>query len=506
MRRSHRQAMLAATLLLVTACGSTVQGSAQLGSARDQGLTAPVDSGLAPTGSTTQPPAVPGGPIGDTGSPGFGPGTAPGGVGTGPGPGQGGAPGPAGVVGPGITATTVYVGAGYSVDSGAGNAALGAAGADPGDQRDYYNAVIADLNKRGGVLGRKMAPVYSEFQAASAQTVDQQRQVACEKWTVDNKVFAIFSLGDIHLECARKAGALITVGGAATGPVYERYPNLIDPSGMRLERLGAFTVHGMHRQGWHRPSPEWPTGRIGLITWDAADYRYGITHGYLPAMRSHGLKETLPVRYVAVPQTANSISDASAAVASAVLAFSNADIDHVFILDGPAGIFSGTGLTFLFMQNSKSQGYYPRYGLNTFNSPGNTDILPVDQQHGMLAIDFDDDNPEADAGIKLNPQRERCFKIMRLEGLDVSTSSTQNTATGICDSVWFVETVLRRAAAPTLAGAIRAAEGLGTSYRPPSTYGSRLGPGRHDGAYLIRASRFDDVCVCMKYVSKPYAP
>lgn len=497
--------------VLLSACGSTVasqNAGAPTGQSRtDQGRRGPdvvvsggdglggttgvaIDSavggtgggGAAPVGSTREAPAgsAPGSPLGTaTGS------------------------SPVSGAGPGITATKIFLGIAYFPDAAATNSAIGAGGANSGDQRDYYNAVIGDLNKRGGLRGRKVEPIYFEYSSTSGEPLDSQDQRACDKWTKDNKVFAIFFRGRILQECARKAGALIISGDGETGPVFDRLPNLLDPSAVRLERLAQSTVSGLSRQQYFQTSPAWPTGKIGIISWDSATYRYGISNGYLPALNRLG--KTAKTSFVTPPQTANSIADAGAAVSNTVLSFKAAGIDHVFIQDGPAGLFGGAGLTLLFLNDAKAQNYYPRYGFNANNVPGYS-VFPADQQRGMLAVDFSDYMPSQDDGILPNVARQRCFSIMQKYGVTPSDVNTYSTAASACDQVWFVEALLNRASEPTLRGALAAAESLGTAYRSPMAYGTRLGPGRHDGADLARNSRFDDACKCMKYTSKPYEP
>ncbi|MDT7547927.1 MAG: branched-chain amino acid transport system substrate-binding protein, partial [Actinomycetota bacterium] len=507
------------TALPVMACGSTAAnhpttdaGLQQTGiangpgAATGNGLGASVAPGAGGSGGTvglggttgaTVSGSTTGGPGGRTG------GTT--GAGT-SGSATGGTTGPAvteAALGPGITATTIYVGAAYFPDAANANTALGAAGANSGDQRDYYNAVIDDLNKRGGVLGRKMVPVYAEYKAASTDSLDAQSESACNTWTKDHKVFVLMFRGRVLQECARKAGTLITGGTGETGPVFAKLPNLIDPGEVRLERLGQATVSGLDRQQYFKTTTEWPSGKVGVITWDNASYRYGVTNGYLAALRRLG--KTAATAFIAEPQTAGSISDSSAAVSNAVLKFRSAGIDHVFIQDGPAGVFGLGGLTLLFLQNAKSQSYHPRYGFNANNVPGYS-IYPADQQHGMLAVDFSDYMPQQDAGIAANPARTRCFAIMAKYGVTANDQNTEATAAGSCQDIWFIETLLRRASQPTLQGAIAAAESLGTSFQSPLAYGTRLGPGRHDGAELARTAMYDDACSCMKYTSRPYAP
>ena len=332
-------------------------------------------------------------------------------------------------------------------------------------------------------------------------------QAGCETWTKDNKVLAIFMRGEIVYECARQAGAIaIAAGEGGTAPMYVRFPNLFAPSGIRLERLGAATVKAMVRAGWHKPeAPRWPHGKIGLITWDNADYRYGMKNGYLAALHGVGLKET-DVRYVAVPQDANSIGDANAAISSAVLSFQSRNIDHVFIQDGPAGIFGGIGLTTLFLNNAQSQRYFPRYGFNVNNGPGNANY-PADQQVGMLAVDSSDVEPADDAGIPLNAARERCFALMTKRGLRVGGANTRELAARACELAWFIEETLKRTrGGTTLPYLIAGAESIGTALKSPFVYGTRITRGQHDGAALFRNSFYDTACKCMKFSSKPYEP
>jgi hypothetical protein len=206
-----------------------------------------------------------------------------------------------------------------------------------------------------------------------------------------------------------------------------------------------------------------------------------------------------------VPADAGSIAEASAAISNAVLAFRSKGIDHVFIGDGQAGIFAGAGLTFLFLSNAKSQGYYPRYGFNSNNSP-DFDSHPKDELEGMLAIDSFDTTEANDEGIEPNPVREHCYDVMRAAGLPVGQGQTQAVAIGACEFAFFAEAVVGRAKDTTLPNMIAAGESLGTSYRSPYNFGNRIGPGQHDGVALFRALKWDGGCSCIKYTSTPFEP
>src|SRR5581483_7222592 len=62
--------------------------------------------------------------------------------------------------GPGVTASTIYIGAGYEPDTQAADSAIGAANAGPGDEKAETQAIIDYINAHGGVAHRKLAPVW----------------------------------------------------------------------------------------------------------------------------------------------------------------------------------------------------------------------------------------------------------------------------------------------------------------------------------------------------------
>ena len=529
-RRSASALLVAASLLATAACGSTVQQSGQSVLGGGQPLPGEVEQGLAPGGQdglalpdvaagadplgVDGTGAVPGGAAagpaaaGDSapGSAGGGSGPAqqPEAGGGGAGPAVGGSGGGASVAaGPGVTDKTIALGITYCGDCASTNSAVGGGGDDPGDTRRYFQAALDEVNARGGVLGRKLVPVFHEFSASDP--LDVSAQEACETFTKDNKVLIMYFRGDLFYECGKKAGVLVGALAGGTGPTYEEFPNVFAPSFVRLERLYDVTVKAMVRAGWQKPEPKWPTGKIGLITWDDNEYRFAMKNGYLKAMAAAGLRGE-DVRYIAVPQNANSIADASAAISNAVLSFRDKGIDHVLIGDGPAGIFGGCGLTFLFLSNARSQAYSPRYGFNSNNCP-DFQNHPKDQLVGMLGIDSSDTEPANDQGIAPNPVRERCYGTMKKRGLPVTDDQTRNIAGLACEYAYFAEALLGRATnGTTLPRLIAAGESLGTAYRSPMSFGNLITARQHDGDALFRALRFDPSCSCVRYTSKPFQP
>jgi len=504
-RGKRRVVLLAGLAALVSACGTTVSGAGRPGDALSAVGPGGADNGLTAPGASVGPGGVAG--AGGSGAGGSGSGS----LGAGPGGAVGSTiGGTQGRFGPGVTATTISLGLGYCSDCQSGNASLGASDTGSGqDERYYYNAVIDDVNRHGGVLGRKLKPVYAEVKSTSAEPIDDQLQAACATWTQDNKVFALEAQDAVGWNCAEKAGAVAIGGGTATGPLYQRYPHMVDTDGVRFERIGTLTVNGLARQryftGWNLNTRRVTTGKpkVGLVTWDDPNYRYAVANGFAPALRAHGLSaETV---YVKVPESYPELSDSTAAISNAVFRFRSHGIDHVLIADGHAGLFKGTGLTLLFLNNAESQHYYPRYGFNAYNSPA-WSALPADQEHGMLAVGWTDTRPEDDAGWHPNTYRNRCFAIMQAHHVSVSDEISEGTAAAACDLVWLVRATATSTAALTSTGFIASATRLGTSFGAAWNYATRLAPDQRDGSNAVRDSQFDDGCDCMRFTSPPYTP
>jgi hypothetical protein len=394
---------------------------------------------------------------------------------------------------PGITDTKLYVGLAYNPDANAANAAIGAAGAARTyDTRDVVNAMFKYANAHGGFAGRQIEAVWHRMN--TTDDVSTQYQAACSTWTEDHKVFAMLGGHDILNACAEKAGA-IAVGSGATAATYKRFPHLISPTTVRLDRLAKLTVNGLHAAGYF-------TGKFGFATWDNNDYRAATDQGLIPALQAKGVP-IVDKAYIMVPQQVGALGDSSAAVSSAIARFRSKGIDHVILFDGTAGVWSGGGLTLTWMNQAKTQNYFPRYGGNTNNFPGNT-IFPKDQMNHELAVDDLDNDKSKDVGWKTNVTREKCFQIQKDAGYPPNPDNLNDTAgaAAACDLTWFLQRIVNSMSMITVDAFTSKALNIGdlpTALR----YGSRLVGGRHDGGGMMRTVEYLQDCDCLQFRTKP---
>lgn len=491
----------AAALALVTGCGSTVQTSGNAAVLGTDGLAAP--SSTAPSAAAgdglTVPSAGPGSVAAGTSVPGtVGSGTTAGTTsasGSAPITSGGGSTGLTPSRAPGVTDSKVFVGFPTSSQAAAGDRAIGAAGAAPSyDQRDVINAVVDYANKHGGFAGRQLEPIYYDYNLTDDRNT--QNQAACAKWTQDNKVAAIVaSSQDILATCAENTGALpIDVLSASN---FQKFPHLVDPEGIALSRIGAVTSTGLQRAHYF-------TGKLGLVTWDDPRYRASISDGYMPALGKYGVK-VWQTAYIPVPQQLGALSDTTAAVSSAVNKFRALGIDHVIIQDGAAGVFSGAGLTLEWMNQAKSQHYYPRYGQNSANAPG-WDVLPADQMDNALAIDNSDSDEQFDKGWHSNPDRDKCFKIEADAGYPVHSSNQndEGIAAQACDIVFFFQRAMNAVSVISNDSLVQAISGFGKTMGSALVYGNNFFPGRRDGGDMVRTEIYHQKCRCLEFMGPPY--
>jgi len=402
---------------------------------------------------------------------------------------------------PGITSTAIYIGISYSSQAAAANRAVGAAGAAQSyDGRDVFNVAVDYANKHGGFAGRKLVPVY--YDRSVTNDANAEDQSTCAKFTQDNKVFVMAAGRGILDACAERAG-VVSFGSptqnSATSKEYAKYPHLVDPWDASMDRLSAVTATGLYRAKYF-------TGKLGIVTWDDPIYRFALENGYVATLRKYHVP-IAQTAFVTPPQTLQSVGDAAAGASSAIAKFKSLGIDHVIIQDGPAGVFGSAGLTFEWMNQAKSQRYYPRYGENFNNAPG-WSVLPSDQQDHLLAVDSNDLDKLNDAGWHTNTTREFCYKLQKDAGYPVSSANLNDelAAATACDVTFFVQRVVNSLSVITTNGFVDATQHLGTSLRSASVFGTKLFPGRRDGGGMSRTEEYFASCSCLKYLSAPLYP
>lgn len=491
-----------AVVVAVSGCGSTVQGvsGSELGAdagaglglpqagadgvaANADGLT-PGSAGLTP-GSAGRTPGSTGGVTGGTTGPRAAGGTA--------------SPAGSALSGRGVTATTVTVGVPVATGVDAAAKAFGVSGAGTVSEEDIVNAAVREVNKSGGVLGRKLAVYFHEFDLAAAiSNPSQTIAEICADFRDDHKVFAVlFEVAGPDLrKCLAKMGSplLVLKGFSAIMPAsaYAEHGGsfLYGPTAITVERLAQLFIQSLQARSFTSPwnttagGPGKAPVKLGVIHVDTPDQN-ALYAAYARELAKHGLKFADSVTYD---------QDASAAMAatqSAVLRFRTNGITHVF------------GASAFFMRHAESQNYRPRYAyLPGFGTIGVANS-PAAQLRGALTVGWtpvSDVNKAQDPGD--TPGAARCRAVMKAAGLNTANRRDLFAMYATCDGVFALRDALKAGREPSVPGLRRGYEALGTRFGTALTFAASLGSNRHYGVDSVRDMAFDSACECLKYTSR----
>jgi ABC-type branched-subunit amino acid transport system substrate-binding protein len=510
-------------LLAATACGTTVDGVVADSAALDGGASLSVPSpgasgdtslagpdgafaGDSPTGSAPIPgtSVAPDGSIVDSHGRVVSP--APGGA--------------AGAVqGVGVTAKEIFVGITYQTNGDQANKALGVGAISQGDTKADAQAIVDDINAHGGVAGRKLVPVWFNYDVSDTRPYTVQDNAACAKFTQDNHVFAVLGTGitDNYTACATKAGA-INLGSNIIDPdvaYFQRYPYYFGYDTVSQDRMMADEVGALVRlkyfTAWDanngKPGGVAPV-KVGIIGYDSPSWRTPLQQKLLPGLARAGIKvDPADVQLILRPDDNSQIPQAVAQVQSAVLKFRQDNVSHVIVLD------ANGSMMLQLLQNARGQHYYPRYGVNTatgMQALADTGAVDGDQFAGAVGLGW---SPTLDlaAGKSdryLGAATKNCLDVIeKRTGQRFSSTNAAAIALDYCDGLYLLRDAANRAGTVLNQQTARMAiESLGAAFKPAGVASSYFGPSQHDGLETGYDMRWDTDCSCSRYVSQHRIP
>ena len=378
------------------------------------------------------------------------------------------------------------------------NEALGNEGITTGDQRRQYEIIFEDLNKRGGILGRKVVPVYHAVDALSQETADSQAQQTCAAFTEDNEVFAALGgLNDTFLSCMTKAGGVQVISELTNSASsrFKRFPHYFEVSSPNLDRQAALWTPSLKTMGYFGKGAV-----LGVLTFDDPNFVHALDKVLIPDLRRIGFAPKERILIQPGQRFADS-GGVAAQIQNAVLRFNSSGVTHVLIMDERAFI------TDFFLRGAREQRYFPRYGFNTQNALGflySQGSATPEQLKGAAGIGwspFIGVAPDQDPVSAATAPRRRCLDLMKRGGLVYEDRNAEAIALLQCDMVWFVEETIKLGEPITMANFVANAHKLGSRYLSTVNFANRFESGRHDGAAALRRQAFFEDCTCFKYTS-----
>lgn len=514
--RELRTATAALVLVALTAaCGSTVEMTSSSSLSGDGLTPGAVVPGT--TGGTTVPGAggqVPGAGVGTPGqSPGtVAPGSTGGTGGTGGAgtvtPGRGGAPASAlPVKGRGWDKDFVYIGVTTQKDVNAVAQSVGANGLDGGDQEGEARAVADEVNRRGGLFGRKVKLVFRDLSTvATKQDPNTQGNAVCTFFTQDQPVVAVLSpvtLLDVPSFRSCLARARLPLFSASVAAVDDKVgaalaPYFYQSVAPSWNALAPVLVRSLRQQGWFtgwdpvRGAAGANPVKVGvLVKDDDVEARVG---------------QVIKAALVAGGTPAGSVVVYAFAeggdMSPAVLNFNGNGVTHV--------IASNADL-FPFQLAANNQGYRPRYGVTSYNAPVTflQTNSPPGQNNGALGVgwstslDVDDRNDPGDT----NPGERECRQVMAKAGHTFTGKRlAEAVAFAFCDGINLIVTGAVAGGGLTGAQIYQGVLKQAPSFRTAFGFSNALGPKRLFIPGAVRPLAFHTECACFRYGGKQNLP
>jgi hypothetical protein len=495
-------------ILACAACGSTVQRRGALGRAADQSLgTSSADSssdagaGGAGTNAAGDTAGAGAGATGQGGSTAAARAKA---------RAQGAAGGGGGTPADhGVQATQITIGVSYVENAGAANAAIGGKGITTGNEKQDAQIVIDDVNRHGGVLGRKVVPLFYVRDAQSTAPVATQAQAECVFYTQDHKVFAVLQ-GNGPIDWAMKPclnGAGVPAITSHISSLDDDTPNggaNVDVAGMGVTRMGQAMVAAIQSNQWLSPwnaatgAPGATSAKVGVVGYDLPAVRHAIDRVVVPGLKALGhAPDPADVILIPVPASQSDTAASASALQSANLKLRSDGVDHVVLFD------QGGAMTLLFSNEAYSQRYFPRYAgssSNGFQALLSGGSIQAQTLVGVVGAGWEPviDLPFSDKGPFVSADRTRCLQLLNAGGQKFSDANAEAVALSYCDKLYFLQRAVDVAGTPTLAAYVAAVDGLGSF---PTSRGieARFAAGRHDGASAFYGFGFDSGCKCIAY-------
>jgi hypothetical protein len=392
---------------------------------------------------------------------------------------------------PASSTTQITIGYVYSSDQSSVGKSLGVSGIVAGDTSRQYRAITDDVNKHGGVLGRKIVLAgYDQSTANELNNPSDEENKECTYFVQDKHVFAVLSSGVYLSPCLAKHGIPSVTAAGLEDPATINQQFVFDGGGMLIDVLAKAFIERLVAEkyftGWNTatgtagPAPV----KVGLIYQDVPVFRHYYVY-IKQAFKEHGISVDPKDEFIYAP-TVDSVASQSQA---AVLRFSSDGVTHVF------------GAALLFFKAADNQSYHPRYALDSLVPPALlAQNVGASQLHGALGMGWRPtlDVDQAQDPGPVSPLATKCTNLMRAAGEDVGTRTVLALSHVECEQVWSIAGALTKGGAPTLAALIH---GFGELGRPTPTvsFGERWAPNRRASNTTVADLGYDDSCNCFKY-------
>jgi ABC-type branched-subunit amino acid transport system substrate-binding protein len=390
----------------------------------------------------------------------------------------------------GVTASSIRIGVVVFDLESVGPLGLGLKNFEVETQKKVVAAFFDDINRRGGVYGRKLEPVFVANDPLDAADASKAR-AQCLKLTKDLKVFAVIGYISTSSPCVAVEQRTPVV--SYNGDIDETYTSSRNyfisapASAERVAREWADALQSLHLLAGKK---------VGILTGEVVLERRA-ADALQSQLDGHGTKTLY---------RANISADADAAVAQVPLEVQkmrSAGVDAVLLPTNFA-------VALTFVQAAEGQGWRPRYFTSDFGGLATDGLVrnAPPSFDGTIGFTYASRGRNADGSeVPYGPSEEACRSLYN------STTDGKDFADGeegpllmFCALTQILRSGLE-GAGPNLtrAGLVAAVQHLGRLGLPNYIDG-HFGPGRTDYAATVRPVRWGAACKCYTNAGGPIPP
>lgn len=400
--------------------------------------------------------------------------------------------------GPGVTSSTITIGVplprGVFRDDDA-----------VARHKRWYQAAARSVNAAGGARGRALRFQFWEFSDQDYATYEQRDAAWCEQFTETTPVFAVV-VGNGGtpglIACLARRGVLAVYGPTSQWDSlsFQRFPNLVAPTGLSLERQAAVYSQSLVEQGFFQSGD-----RVGLISWDEPHHDRAVAQVIAPTLE----RADVGVIDHARVEPPRSWSDNARAIADGEAIIARWQQQGI----NKAMLFLDRSAAIVFMNLALSHNYHPAYGLvggfsgATEGVPKTSGLTSASTQlRGAMGVGW---TPASDiswtTGLTMPPATERCRSSMRASGAEYQGEDDAFWGSFACDATAFLAAAIEAGGTSITMDSFRKGmEKLGTGFASAQTFATRFTGGRRDGAAGYRPYSWDGGCGCFQYTAPPY--
>lgn len=366
--------------------------------------------------------------------------------------------------------------------------ALGRVFADSGDLSAQIQALVADVNAKGGVGGRPLEAVIKVYEAFGDNKLKEEQ--LCKAFTQDEKVFAVVLIGQFQSNarpCYAKAKTLML--DQTTFPLVQQdfeklAPYLWQPSFPEYGALLTGLIEGLGRNKFFSDAI---TGVIGI---DSPENRRLYERELAPELLRLGVKP-VDIRWIDNSSSASLQSGQD----QAILSFKGLAVDRLVVVGGQR-------LAAFMMETGKKQKFFPKYAMTTWDNPEFNISNYPDAMAGAVGVSVQagfDSVPEAGLPFPSGPGETACMTRLAAAGQKFEARLNARQALQYCDAVDLLYQAFKGYDGPLSAEVFaERVQQLGSEYVSAATYTSSYGPGDFAGANGYRTIQFDESCRCME--------